>query len=61
MSLPIPFPMPENATIIEAAVQRASEMIAAGADLLDIGGESTRPGAEPVPVDLELERVIPGH
>jgi dihydropteroate synthase len=34
-------------------------MIAAGADLLDIGGESTRPGAEPVPVDLELERVIP--
>jgi dihydropteroate synthase len=43
----------------QAAVQRASEMIAAGADLLDIGGESTRPGADPVPVDLELERVIP--
>lgn len=42
-----------------AAVQRAWEMIAAGADLLDIGGESTRPGAEPVPVDLELGRVIP--
>jgi dihydropteroate synthase len=42
-----------------AAVRRALEMIAAGADLLDIGGESTRPGAEPVPVDLELERVIP--
>ena len=42
-----------------AAVQRAAEMIAAGADLLDIGGESTRPGAEPVSVDLELERVIP--
>jgi dihydropteroate synthase len=41
------------------AVQRASEMIAAGADVLDIGGESTRPGAEPLPVDLELERVIP--
>jgi dihydropteroate synthase len=43
----------------EAAVQRASEMIAAGADLLDIGGESTRPHAEPVPAELELERVIP--
>jgi len=42
-----------------AAVQRASEMIAAGADLIDVGGESTRPFAEPVPVDLELERVIP--
>ncbi len=42
-----------------AAVQRASEMIAAGADLLDIGGESTRPLAAPLPVDLELERVIP--
>jgi dihydropteroate synthase len=42
-----------------AAVQRASEMIAAGADLIDIGGESTRPSAVPVPVDIELERVIP--
>jgi dihydropteroate synthase len=42
-----------------AAVHRAREMIAAGADLLDIGGESTRPGAEPVSVDLELGRVIP--
>ncbi len=49
MSLPIPFPMAENAAIIDAAIQRASEMIAAGADLLDIGGESTRPLAEPVP------------
>jgi dihydropteroate synthase len=43
----------------QAAVQRASEMVAAGADLLDIGGESTRPSADPLPVDLELERVIP--
>lgn len=43
----------------EAAVQRASEMIAAGADLLDIGGESTRPGADPVTVELELKRVMP--
>ena len=43
----------------EAAVQRASAMIAAGADLLDIGGESTRPGADPVPAAVELKRVIP--
>jgi dihydropteroate synthase len=43
----------------QAAVRRALEMIAAGADVLDVGGESTRPGAEPLPVDLELERVIP--
>jgi dihydropteroate synthase len=43
----------------QVAVRRAAEMIAAGADLLDIGGESTRPGADPLPVDLELERVIP--
>ena len=42
-----------------AASQRALEMVAAGADLLDIGGESTRPDSEPVPADLELERVIP--
>jgi dihydropteroate synthase len=43
----------------EAAVQRASEMIAAGADLIDVGGESTRPFSEPVPIEVELERVIP--
>ena len=34
-------------------------MIADGADIVDIGGESTRPGALPVPEDVELERVIP--
>ncbi len=34
-------------------------MMAAGADLIDVGGESSRPGAEPVPVDVELERVVP--
>jgi dihydropteroate synthase len=42
-----------------AAVQRASAMIAAGADLIDIGGESTRPFSEPVTGEVELERVIP--
>jgi len=41
------------------AVRHALDMVAAGADLIDIGGESTRPGAGPVPVQEELERVIP--
>ncbi len=41
------------------AVQAALQMAEVGAALIDIGGESTRPGAEPVPVDVELERVIP--
>lgn len=42
-----------------SAVQQALEMIIGGADLLDIGGESTRPGSDPVPPDVELDRVIP--
>ncbi len=41
------------------AVARALAMLAAGADILDIGGESTRPGADPVPEAEELDRVIP--
>lgn len=43
----------------EAALEHAARMIEAGADLLDIGGESTRPGAPPLLLDEELERVIP--
>jgi dihydropteroate synthase len=43
----------------QSAVEHASELIAAGADLLDLGGESTRPFSDPVPVDVELDRVIP--
>ena len=43
----------------EAAVNRALEMLKNGADVIDIGGESTRPGAAPVPDDEELRRVIP--
>jgi dihydropteroate synthase len=42
-----------------AAVAHARKLVAAGADLLDIGGESTRPGAEPVPLAVELDRVLP--
>lgn len=43
----------------EAAVSHALALIAAGADILDIGGESTRPGADPVSETQELERVLP--
>ena len=43
----------------DAAVARGLDMMAAGADLIDVGGESSRPGAEPVPVGVELARVIP--
>jgi dihydropteroate synthase len=44
---------------VETAVAHAHEMAAEGADIVDVGGESTRPGAEPVPEPEELERVIP--
>jgi dihydropteroate synthase len=44
---------------IEAAVALGRRFAAEGADILDIGGESTRPGANPVPVEEELRRVIP--
>lgn len=42
-----------------AAARLARRFEAAGADILDVGGESTRPGAEPVPPGLEAERVLP--
>jgi dihydropteroate synthase len=43
----------------EVAVAAGIEMATSGADILDVGGESTRPGSDPVPVDQELDRVIP--
>jgi dihydropteroate synthase len=43
----------------KAAVKHALELLEQGADILDIGGESTRPGAEPVGVEEELRRVVP--
>lgn len=43
----------------EAAVAHALRLIEEGADILDIGGESTRPGSQPVPLDVELKRVLP--
>jgi dihydropteroate synthase len=43
----------------DAALAQARALIIAGADILDIGGESTRPFADPVPLDEELRRVLP--
>ena len=44
---------------LEFAVERAEQMIKDGVDIIDIGGESTRPGSPSVPVDEELRRVMP--
>ena len=43
----------------EKAVERGLELAEEGSDIIDIGGESTRPGSEPIPLDEELRRVIP--
>ncbi len=43
----------------DAALAHARRLIAEGVDILDIGAESTRPGAQPVPADVEIERLIP--
>ncbi len=43
----------------DAAIAHGRRLLAEGADILDIGGESTRPGAEPVPVETEIARVVP--
>jgi dihydropteroate synthase len=44
---------------VESAVRRAEEMAAQGADGIDIGGESTRPGSRPVPEEEEKRRILP--
>ncbi len=44
---------------VDDAVKAAIQMVSDGADLLDVGGESTRPGSEPVSIDEERSRVIP--
>ena len=43
----------------EAAIKHGLAMLEQGAAIIDVGGESTRPGAEPVPLDEELRRVLP--
>ncbi|MBI3287588.1 MAG: dihydropteroate synthase, partial [Chloroflexi bacterium] len=49
----------DGLTDVEAAVQRAAQFARDGADLIDLGGESTRPGSEPISVEEVLQRVIP--
>ncbi|CAK0777330.1 dihydropteroate synthase [Gammaproteobacteria bacterium] len=44
---------------ISAAVDQAARMVEEGAAILDVGGESTRPGAQPISADQEIERVVP--
>jgi hypothetical protein len=44
---------------VDAAVEKALEMVSKGADIIDIGGESTRPGAREVAIEEELQRTIP--
>jgi dihydropteroate synthase len=44
---------------VEAAVKRAKEMVREGAHIIDVGGESTRPGHEPVELEEEIRRVVP--
>jgi dihydropteroate synthase len=43
----------------DAAIDRGRQLAAQGADIVDVGGESTRPGAQRIPVDEELRRVVP--
>lgn len=49
----------QETAFIQRALQLAREFVQAGADILDIGGESTRPGATPIDADEEMRRVIP--
>src|SRR5690349_10349477 len=44
---------------VDAAVARAKQLVEQGADIIDVGGESTRPGASPISVEEELARVVP--
>ena len=48
-----------NFLAADAAISHGRALIADGADVVDVGGESTRPGAAPVPIEVELERVVP--
>ena len=43
----------------QAAAEHARDLVREGADLLDLGAESTRPGSDPVPADEELSRLLP--
>jgi len=49
----------DGITDLEAAVAQAHRFVSQGADILDVGGESTRPGSSPVSIDEEIKRVVP--
>ncbi len=49
----------DQAGTVQAALVQGRQFVAAGADVLDVGGESTRPGSNPVSEEAELERVVP--
>src|SRR5678815_3022969 len=44
---------------LDAALAHAEQMIAEGANIIDVGGESTRPGSEPITLEEEIRRVVP--
>src|SRR3990172_8710606 len=44
---------------VAAAVNQAVDMVREGADIIDVGGESTRPGFQPVPAEDEIRRTVP--
>ena len=46
-------------TTVECALEQARRFVSAGADILDVGGQSTRPGSSPISIEEELSRVIP--
>ena len=49
----------DGVATVEAAVELAMRMVRDGADIIDVGGESTRPGSAPIPMEEELSRVVP--
>src|SRR5687767_5530270 len=49
----------QGADWVARAVEQGMAQVAEGAHILDVGGESTRPGASPIPVDEEIRRVVP--
>jgi dihydropteroate synthase len=58
--LPIGAPFRDDKGVgVRAALEQAHSFLASGADILDVGGESTRPGSEPLNAEAEMERVIP--
>jgi dihydropteroate synthase len=51
--------MMQESEVVGAALEQAGGFVAAGVDILDVGGESTRPGSQPVDAGQEMERVLP--